>query len=133
MSFSADPITYEVTIPILFDADHTIPVTFLVTPLDPDVSAVLGISWLCQHNLLVNWVTSHIHFPTPDSSFPSSPVISPSVSSTPALATPASPASPGLATLLQLPVSSTPVAMPASSAPPAPLATPAPLALPKGA
>jgi len=46
-SYSTDPITYKVTIPILFDVDHTIPVTFLVTPLDPDVSAVLGISWLC--------------------------------------------------------------------------------------
>jgi len=132
-SYSTDPITYEVTIPILFDVDRTIPVTFLVTPLDPDVSAVLGISWLCQHNPLVNWATSRIHFPSPDLSSPSSPVVSPSVSLTLALATPASPASPSLATPSQSPVSLTPTATPASSAPPAPSATPAPSASPKGA
>jgi len=132
-SYSPDPITYEVTIPILFDVAHTILVTFLVTPLDPDISAVLGISWLCQHNPSVNWVTSCIHFPSPDLLFPSSPVVSPSVSSTPALATPASLASTGLATPLQLPVSSTPIATPTSSASPASLATPTPLASPTGA
>jgi len=61
-SFSADPIVYEVTLPICFDHTHTIPITFLVTPLDPDITAVLGISWLRQLNLLIDWASSHIHF-----------------------------------------------------------------------
>ena len=61
-SFSADPIVYEVTLPIHFNHSHTIPITFLVTPLDPDITAVLGISWLHQLNLLIDWASSHIHF-----------------------------------------------------------------------
>ena len=61
-SFSADPIVYEVTLPIRFDHTHTIPITFLVTPLDPDITAVLGISWLRQLNPLIDWASSRIHF-----------------------------------------------------------------------
>jgi len=61
-SFSTDPIVYKVTLLIRFDHTHTIPITFLVTPLDPDITAVLGISWLCQLNPLIDWASSHIHF-----------------------------------------------------------------------
>jgi len=139
-SFSADPIVYEVTLPIRFDHIHTIPITFLVTPLDPDITAVLGISWLRQLNPLIDWASSHIHFRTPVLSSPP-PAAAPSVFLALAMATTsASPASPGPASLPQLSVSLTPIATtatPASRAvlashdPPAPsasLATPAPLA-----
>ena len=61
-SFSADPIVYEVTLLIHFDHSHTIPITFLVTPLDPDITAVLRISWLHQQNLLIDWASSCIDF-----------------------------------------------------------------------
>jgi len=139
-SFSADPIVYEVTLPIRFDHSHTIPITFLVTPLDPDITAVLGISWLRQLNPLIDWASSRIHFRTPVLSSPP-PATAPSVFPAPATATTsASPASPGPASLPQPSVPSTPVATiatPASRAtpalhdPPAPStssATPAPSA-----
>jgi len=77
-SFATNPIVYEVTLPIHFNHSHTIPITFLVTPLDPDISAVLGISWLHQLNLLIDWASSHIHFQTPDLSSPS-PAALPSI------------------------------------------------------
>ena len=39
-------------------------IMFLLTCLDWSASAVLGYSWLCQHNLSINWVTHKPTFPT---------------------------------------------------------------------
>src|SRR5258708_2242728 len=76
-SFATNPIKYKVTIPILFAPGQVIPVSFLVTPLDPDISAVIGISWLCQHNPLIDWANNCIHFHAPELSIPSLPITDP--------------------------------------------------------
>src|SRR5258708_39479056 len=52
-SYAPEDIQYEVTLPVYFAHDKVLPVSFLVTPLDPDVSAVIGLRWLRQHNLFV--------------------------------------------------------------------------------
>ena len=37
-------------------------IMFLLTCLDRSASAILGYSWLRQHNLLINWVTHKLTF-----------------------------------------------------------------------
>ena len=67
-SFAPKPIQYEVTIPIYFAPGTAIPVSFLVTLLDPDISATLGISWLHHYNPLLDWVNNCIEFWTLEAS-----------------------------------------------------------------
>jgi hypothetical protein len=55
-------ILYEVTIPVHFTPAKVLPVSFLVTPLDPNISAVIRLCWLHQHNLLVDWANNCIEF-----------------------------------------------------------------------
>jgi hypothetical protein len=60
--YAPDPILYEVTIPVHFTPTKVLPVSFLVTPLDPDVSAVIRLRWLRQYNPLVDWANNRIEF-----------------------------------------------------------------------
>ena len=61
---------------------HTI--QFLLTPLDCSATAILGYSWLLQHNLLINWVLHKITFqssatdPLPVNASPLTPDCAPS-------------------------------------------------------
>jgi hypothetical protein len=132
-SYASELIDYEVTIPVQFAPGTILPVSFLVTPLDPDISAVIGLSWLHQHNLLVDWVNNRINFRTPDLSIPHPPTPDSSstvarpppvaltpVTSTPAVLTPVTLVSPVSTPQLPTPVIPTPVATPASLAPSAP-------------
>jgi hypothetical protein len=66
---------------VLFPSGTTHSIRFLVTTLDPSVSAVLGYSWLRQHNPLIDWPTNSVTFQTPEPS--TSPVPSPNPPSTP--------------------------------------------------
>jgi len=61
-SYVSENIVYEVTIPVSFAPGKILPVSFLVTPLDPEISAVIGLCWLHQYNPLVDWVNNHIDF-----------------------------------------------------------------------
>src|SRR6201986_423647 len=72
-SYAPEDILYEVTIPVHFAPDKILPVSFLVTPLDPDVSAVIRLNWLCQHNPLVDCANNCIKFRHLDNSAPASP------------------------------------------------------------
>jgi len=131
-SYASENIVYEVTIPVSFAPGKILPVSFLVTPLDPEISAVIGLRWLRQYNPLVDWANNRIDFrtsfiPTPDSlsdsasdlahSVATPPTPASSVPSAPAVSPPASPALSPSATSAPPPASS---ALPSSdaSAPP---------------
>jgi len=131
-SYASENIVYEVTVPVSFAPGKILPVSFLVTPLDPEISAVIGLHWLRQYNLLVDWANNRIDFrtsfiPTPDSSSDSAsdlahpvatpPTPAPSVPSAPAVPPPPPPALSPSATSAPPPASS---ALPSSdvSAPP---------------
>jgi hypothetical protein len=86
-SYATEPILYEVTIPVYFTPAKVLSVSFLVTPLDPDVSAVLGLCWLRQYNPLVDWANNRIEFRTPDISTPVPPA-PPCLSTPPAFSAP---------------------------------------------
>ena len=45
-SYASENIAYEVTVPVSFAPDKVLPVSFLVTPLDSEISAVIGLCWL---------------------------------------------------------------------------------------
>lgn len=67
-------IQFSVELPVSFPSGETMPLTFYVTTLDSQTSAVLGYNWLTHHNPLVDWASGHIHFRTPVvSSVPTSP------------------------------------------------------------
>jgi hypothetical protein len=132
-SYAPELIDYKVTIPVQFAPGTILLVSFLVTPLDPDISAVIGLSWLHQHNPLVDWANNRINFRTPDLLIPHPPTQDssstvahpPPVASTPVTSTPAVPTaitlvSPVSTPQLPTPVIPTPVATPASPAPSAP-------------
>ena len=61
-SYAPEKNLYEVTVPIYFTPAKVLPVSILVTPLDPNVSAVIGLRWLRQHNLLVDWANNRIEY-----------------------------------------------------------------------
>ena len=61
-SYASENIAYEVTGPVSFAPDKVLPVSFLVTPLDSKISAVIGLHWLCQHNPLIDWANNRINF-----------------------------------------------------------------------
>jgi hypothetical protein len=61
-SYAPENILYEVTVPVHFTPTKVLLVSFLVTPLDPNVSAVIRLCWLHQYNPLVDWVNNCIEF-----------------------------------------------------------------------
>ena len=69
-SYAPEDILYEVTVPIQFASATILPVSFLVTPLDPNISAVIGLRWLRQYNPLVDWANNRIEFRTPQTKEP---------------------------------------------------------------
>ena len=128
-SYAPEDIQYEVTVPVHFAPGKILPVSFLVTPLDPDVSAVIGLRWLRQHNPLVDWANNRIEFRTTDNSVPSFPstISNDQMQFDLASASPTPSATSALPSASQAPpVSSTIPATPAPSAIPASPATPAP-------
>ena len=52
--------TSDVTVTLSCGLVHNI--FFLITHLDHECPAVLGLEWLTQHNPLINWVTSSVTF-----------------------------------------------------------------------
>ena len=50
----------DVTVTLSCGLVHNI--HFLITHLDHEFLAVLGLDWLTQHNLLIDWVTSSVTF-----------------------------------------------------------------------
>ena len=58
-------IKQETDLPVKFPSRETLSIRFLVTPLEPSCSAVLGYNWLAHHNPLVDWATSSITFRAP--------------------------------------------------------------------
>ena len=68
---SGGVINQGVTIPIRFPSGETQTIEFLVAPLDPSVSAVLGYSWLTAYNPLIDWTQHSISFRTSESPLPS--------------------------------------------------------------
>jgi len=49
-------ITSALTLSIQFPCGTTHSIRYLVTQLDSEFPAVLGLDWLTQHNLLIDWV-----------------------------------------------------------------------------
>jgi hypothetical protein len=47
---------------VQFPCRTTHQVRFLITKLDTEFSAVLGLDWLTLHNLLINWADSSVTF-----------------------------------------------------------------------
>jgi hypothetical protein len=87
-SYAPEPIIYQVTIPVHFTPAKVLAVNFLVTPLDPDVSAVIGLRWLRHHNPLVDWANNRIEFRISDPPLPAPPATA--ISAPPAISAPAS-------------------------------------------
>ena len=55
-------ITHATTIPVQFSCGTVYTIKFLLTSLDSDFPAVLGLDWLTQHNLLIDWVKCSVTF-----------------------------------------------------------------------
>jgi hypothetical protein len=58
-------IRQGITASVRFPSGEVQSLDFLVTPLDPSCSAVLGHDWLVRYNPLIDWTTSSITFRTP--------------------------------------------------------------------
>ena len=79
-SYAPSNITRYADLIVSFPCGTTCSIRFLVTPLDPSVSAVLGYRWLRQHNPLIDWATNRIQFRTTENS---EPIPTPSTPSAP--------------------------------------------------
>ncbi len=106
--YAPEKILYEVTFPVYFTPTKVLLVSFLITPLDPNVSAVIRLCWLHQYNPLVDWANNCIEFQTPNISALAPLSVSISITvhrlETPTvMAPPASPASPAILALLAPP------------------------------
>ena len=55
-------IMHATLIPVQFPCGTTLQIRFLLTKLDCEFPAVLGLDWLTQHNLLINWANSSVTF-----------------------------------------------------------------------
>jgi len=78
------PITSTLTLSVHFPCGTTHSIRYLVTQLDSDFPAVLGLDWLTQHNLLIDWVDWSVTFHVcPDSTPTSAPAMAPSVTDIP--------------------------------------------------
>ena len=55
-------ITHATLVPVQFPCGTTLQMRFLLTKLDSEFPAVLGLHWLTQHNPLINWADSSVNF-----------------------------------------------------------------------
>jgi hypothetical protein len=55
-------ITCATDVSVWFSCGTTHQVRFLITKLDTEFPAVLGLDWLTLHNLLINWADSSVTF-----------------------------------------------------------------------
>ena len=58
----AGTITHASTISVKFPCETLLQIQFLLTKLDCDFPAVLGLDWLTLHNLLIDWVRHSVTF-----------------------------------------------------------------------
>ena len=58
----AGTITHASQISIKFPCGTLLQIQFLLTKLDHDFPAVLGLDWLTLHNLLIDWVRHSVTF-----------------------------------------------------------------------
>jgi len=78
------PITSALTLSVQFPCGTTHSIRYLVTQLDSDFPAVLGLDWLTQHNPLIDWVDRSVTFCVcPDSVPTSVSAMAPSVTDVP--------------------------------------------------
>jgi len=78
------PSTSTLTLTIQFPCGTTHSIRYLVTQLDSNFPAILGLDWLTQHNLLIDWVDQSVTFHVcPDSTLTSIPAMAPSVTDIP--------------------------------------------------
>jgi len=78
------PITSALTLSIQFPCGTTHSIMYLVTQLDSDFPAVLGLDWLTQHNPLIDWVDRSVTFCVcPDSALTSVLAMAPSITDVP--------------------------------------------------
>ena len=78
------PITSTLTLTVQFPCGTTHSIRYLVTQLDSNFPAVLGLDWLTQHNPLIDWVDQSVTFCVcPDSAPTSIPAMAPSITDVP--------------------------------------------------
>jgi len=83
-SMRRPPITSALTLTVQFPCGTTHSIRYLVTQLDSDFLAVLGLDWLTQYNPLIDWVDQSVTFCVcPDSTPTSIPAMAPSVTDVP--------------------------------------------------
>ena len=69
----AGTITHASTISVKFPCGTLLQIRFLLTKLDHDFPAVLGLDWLTLHNLLIDWVRHSVTFRDRTNSPPTPP------------------------------------------------------------